>query len=111
MSGETLKTIITEPVTKVENVKKKVAEALGGRWQSYELVYGTHKLQNMKTLVECGIRHDVSVSLIVNHSECKTYHCTYHYDVPFHYEFLPIKLDCMDLLREWTSTQHNAALQ
>ena len=84
MSGETLKTIITEPVTKVENVKKKVAEALGGRWQSYELVYGTHKLQNMKTLAECGIRHDVSVSLIVNHSECKTYRYTFQFRGPLH---------------------------
>ena len=71
MSGRKLKTIIAEYTAKIENVKKTIAEALEGHWQSYELVYGAHKLQNMKTLAECGIRHDVSVSLIVNNSECK----------------------------------------
>ena len=68
MSGRKLITVIAEYTIKIANVKETIDEALENQWQSYELVYGTEKLQNMKTLAECGFRDNIIVSLIVNNN-------------------------------------------
>ena len=71
VSGNTL-TVFGKRTTKVEEVKKMIAEKLRGCWLSYGLVYGTQELENAKTLAESSIRGKVTLSLLVNHVELES---------------------------------------
>jgi hypothetical protein len=84
-SGETLTTVVATRNTKVEEVKKMIANDIAKnntitetetktknredqerRWQLYQLVYGTKELRNMDTLAQSGIRgSEVTMCLIV----------------------------------------------
>jgi len=84
-SGETLTTVVATRNTKVEEVKKMIANDIAKnntitetetktknredqerRWQWYQLVYGTKELRNMDTLAQSGIRgSEVTMCLIV----------------------------------------------
>ena len=84
-SGETLTTVVATMNTKVEEVKKMIANDIAKnntitetetktknredqerRWQLYQLVYGTKELRNMDTLAQSGIRgSEVTMCLIV----------------------------------------------
>ena len=94
LSGETLTTVVATRDTKVEEVKKMIANDIAKtetknnaitetetntknrdqerRWHWYQLAYGTQELRNMSTLAQSGIRGKVTLCLIVNGCESES---------------------------------------
>ena len=66
VAGNDLVTIVTKTTT-ISELKQTLAKRRRdlGPWQSYELLYGSHLLENGNTLVQCGFDVDDVLNLCV----------------------------------------------